>query len=128
MATSSNIPTPGSVVMTTGRVLELGQQLVLDRLELMRWDLTDLVGRAMRGMVLVATGGVLLIGALLMLLAALVALIDRTMALPVAVLLVGLVTGACGSVTLAIATRRAQLVDAFSSSRPRRGDIDGGGT
>ena len=97
-----------SVVDTLHRVFEAGQQLVLDHLELMRLDVTQTASRTLRGVLLMSAGTVLLAGALAMLLAVCVTLLDRVVSLPVAIMLVGAIVAALGAAALLVGLQRTR--------------------
>ncbi len=98
-----------SVVDTLHRVFEAGQHLMLDRLELMRLDLTQSANRTVRGVLLMGAGGLLLAGAFAMLLAMIVTLLDRVMPLPAAIMVVSGIVAALGSAAVLIGMQRTRL-------------------
>jgi len=116
-----------SVVDTVHRVFEAGQHLVLDRLELLCLDVTQTASRTVRGIVLTGAGVALLSGALVMLLAVCVTLLDRVMSLPAAIMLVGGVVAALGAIALMIGMQRTRLDAELSMPHPSIADGHGRG-
>ena len=116
-----------SVVDTLHRVFEAGQHLVLDRVELMRLDLTQAASRTVRGVLLMGAGGLLLAGALAMLLAVIVTLLDRVMSLPAAIMLVGGVVAALGVAAVLIGVRRTRIDAEFIVPRSATAEHRGAG-
>lgn len=108
-AGSRTTPDEGSVVGTLPRVVEAGQHLVLDRLELMQFDMTQAASRALLASLLTAAGFLLLLEALGIGAAAVVTLLGRVMPLPAAIMLVGGVGSGLGAIAVMIGMRRTRL-------------------
>jgi len=116
-----------SVVDTLQRVFDAGQQLLLDRLELMRFDVTETTSRTIRGVFLIAAGIMLLAGAAAMSLAVVVTLLARVMSQPAAIMVVGGVVAALGAVALIIGMQRTHLNAERSMTEDLLGDDRGEG-
>lgn len=99
------------------RVFEAGQQLVLDRFDLMRLDLTRAASWSVRGAILLGTGMLLLSGALAMLAAVAVTSLDRVMSLPAAILLVGGVTATLAVMAVMVGMQRTRVDTEFGMTR-----------
>ncbi len=112
-----------SMVDSLRKVFEAGQHLVLDRLDLMRWDVTAGAGRTVRGGVMVAAGGLLLAGAGFMVLAAIAALLARVMPASAAIMLVAGATALVALAVMTIGVRRTHVEQEFSITRDLAGEV-----
>lgn len=94
------------------RIFEAGQRVVLDRLDLAYFDLSQLAVRTLHGAGLIAVGSVLLTGAWLTLIAGVVVWLQPYMTLAASLIIVAAVNAALGAVAIAIGLRRAQTAAA----------------
>jgi hypothetical protein len=113
-----------SMVDTLRRVFEAGQQVVLDRLDLMRWDASQFTGRAARGAAFLAIAGALLAGACVLVLAAIVVWLQRVVSLPISLLIVAGSVALLGNIALAIGAARTHGEDEFSITADLIGDAE----
>ena len=99
-----------SLVDSLIRVVEAGQRLLLDRLDLARFDLSQLVNRTMRGVAFIAGGAVLLIGACFALLGGAVMWLHQSMYLSLAAscLIVAAVAAGLGGGVMIAGVRRTR--------------------
>jgi hypothetical protein len=102
-----------SLVESVVRVIEAGQRLLLDRLDLARFDLGHLISRTMRGVVFIAAGAVLLTGACFALMGGSVMWLHQGLAFSLAAscLIVAAVAGAVGAGVVGLGIRRTQPAD-----------------
>jgi hypothetical protein len=94
------------------RVIEAGQRLILDRLDLAYFDLSQLAVRTLHGAVLIVLGAMLLSGAWFTLLAGVVVWLHQYLTLPSTLLLVAGVNAVLGAVAIVIGGRRTQTTAA----------------
>ena len=108
MNTASNHKPPG-LADTAFRVVEAGQRVLLDRLDLARLDVVRLLSLGVRTLVMVAVGTVLLSGAWCALLVAIALRIQTgwELTLPLSLTLVALGSAGAGLAAVAISLRRA---------------------
>jgi len=97
-----------SLVESIIRLIEAGHRLVLDRIDLIRYDLGQLASRTLRGAALIAIGVVLVAGAWCALMTGVVLWLSPFLTLPGSVLVVSLFTSAAGAGMVAAGIRRAQ--------------------
>jgi hypothetical protein len=93
------------------RLFEAGQRVVLDRLDLARYDLALLAKQTLSAAALVAVGAVCLTGAWFAVLAAAVVWALNYMTLPAALALAGLASLAAGALLIAAGLRHARPDD-----------------
>jgi len=115
-STQSESGSEPSLVDSVIRVVEAGQRLLLDRLDLARFDLSRLVNRTMRGVAFIAGGAVLLIGACFALLGGAVMWLHQSLYLSLAAscVIVAAVAGGVGGGVIFAGVRR---------TRPETGDL-----
>jgi hypothetical protein len=94
------------------RIFEAGQRVILDRLDLAYFDLSQLAVRTLHGAVLIVIGSVLLTGAWFTLIAGVVMWLQQYMTLTASLILVAGVNAALGAVAVSIGLRRTQLTAA----------------
>ncbi len=87
-----------SVATALTHVIEAGQQVILDRIELVRLDAREMLERALRASVFFAAGTLFVIGGWAAIMAMAVILLDRALPLSASLALVGVVNGAIGAV------------------------------
>lgn len=90
------------------RAFEAGQRVVLDRLDLAYFDLSQLATRTLRGAALIAIGAVLLSGSWFALMGAVVVWLQPYLALPLSILLVAAASAALGVAALATGASRTR--------------------
>jgi len=103
-----------SLVESVVHVVEAGQRLLVDRLDLARFDLGQVVSRTMRGVAFVAAGAVLLTGACFALMGGAVMWLHQGLDLSLAAscLIVGAVAGGFGAGVVVLGVRRTQFAGA----------------
>jgi len=118
--TSSEHATEPSVVDSLVRVIEAGQRLLVDRLDLARFDLGKIVTRSLRGAAFIAGGAVLLTGACFALIGGAIMWLHQSMDLSLAAscLIVAAATAVVGAVIIFTGIRRTQ---------PEREELDTAG-
>ncbi len=89
------------------RVFEAGQRIVLDRVDLARFDLAQLATRTLRGAVLVAVGALLIAGAWFALITGAVLWLHLYLTLPASILIVVGASAALGIAAIAAGINRA---------------------
>jgi len=99
-----------SLVESVVHVVEAGQRLLLDRLDLARFDLGQLVNRTMRGVAFIAAGAVLLTGACFALMGGAVMWLHQGLYLSLAAscVIVAAVAGGLGAGVVVVGVRRTQ--------------------
>ena len=97
-----------SLVDSLIRAFEAGQRVVLDRLDLAYFDLSQLAARTLRGAALIAIGAVLLSGSWFAVMGAVVVWLQPYLDLPLSILLVAGVSAGLGIAALAIGASRAR--------------------
>lgn len=99
-----------SIVDALLRVFESGQRIVVDRVDLARYDLAQIAVGALRGTALIGVGAVLLAGAWFALMAGLVVWLHQVMllSLPVSLALVGGLNAVVGGLAIAAGVERAR--------------------
>lgn len=101
------LPSEPSLVTSLGRIVEAGQRIVVNRIDLARFDILDVVSRTLRGGAMVMIGSVvLLVGWLELSLAAILLGADY-MSLPASAAAVGLLNAAAGAVLVTLGTGTA---------------------
>ena len=98
-----------SLVDSVIRVLEAGQRLVLDRVDLLRFDLSQLAARTLGGAVLIGVGAFLLAGAWFMSMGAVVVWLQQYLSLSASLAAVAAATAGVGAGAIAIGIRRGQI-------------------
>lgn len=97
-----------SLTDTIIRIFEAGQRVILDRLDLAYFDLSQLATRTLRGAALIAVGAVLLAGAWFTLLGGAVVWLQQHLSLPVSLGLVAASSAVLGAAAIAVGLRRAK--------------------
>lgn len=112
---------PPGITDTAVRVIEAGQRVLLDRLDLARFDLTRLVTLGARAAAALAAATVLLSGAWFAVMAAVAVHIqnDTELSLPASLLLVALVSALAGIAAIAIGLRRVSGFQLTAIGDPR---------
>jgi len=108
-------PPEPSLLDTVIRVFEAGQKLILDRLDLAYFDLTQLASRTLRGAVMVLAGALLLAGAWFALLGAVVVWLQQSMSLIASLLVVCGLNVVLGGVAVVVGVRGAQTAAAAAT-------------
>ena len=98
-----------SVVDSIIRVLEAGQRIIIDRIDLARFDLGNGASRALYGAAFAIIGAALLTTGWIALLAALVIWLQDSMSLPASLLVGAGVSAGAGAGAIAHGLRRARL-------------------
>jgi hypothetical protein len=108
-------PEPPGLADTAFRVVEAGQRVLLDRIDLARLDLTRLLTLGVRTAVAVAAGTVLLSGAWCGIMAAMALRLQTGLglSLPASLLIVALLSALAGAATVGAGLRR---ISAFELS------------
>lgn len=101
-------PREPSIVDALLRVFESGQRIVLDRLDLARYDLAQLAVGAVRGTALIAVGAVLVASAWFALMAGLVVWLHQSLSLAASLALVGGINGLLGALAVRAGVERAR--------------------
>jgi hypothetical protein len=102
-------PSEPSLVDSLVRVVETGQRVVLDRVDLLRFDLSQLVSRTLGGAVLIAVGAFLLAGAWFTFMGAMVVWLQQYLSLFASLAAVATATACFGAGAIAIGMRRGQI-------------------
>jgi hypothetical protein len=102
-------PSEPSLVDSVVHVLEAGQRVVLDRVDLLRFDLSQLATRTLGGAVLIAVGAFLLAGAWFILMGAVVVSLQQYLSLSASLAAVAATTAGFGAGAIAIGIRRGQI-------------------
>ena len=97
-----------SLVDSLIRAFDAGQRVVLDRLDLAYFDLSQLAVRTLRGAALIAIGAVLLSGSWFALMGAVVVWLQAYVSLPLSILLVAAGSAALGVAALVTGAGRAR--------------------
>jgi hypothetical protein len=100
------------------RIFEAGQRVILDRLDLAYFDLSQLAVRTLHGAALIVVGAVLLTGAWFTLVAGAVVWLQTYLTLTASLIVVAGVNAALGAVAIWIGLRRAQ-----NTAAARLGDM-----
>jgi len=115
MAEHPSAPEP-SLTESVVRVVEAGHRLVLDRIDLARFDLAQLAARILRGTALIAAGTFLLAGSWFAVMGGAVVWLDPYLPLAASLFIVGLGTAALGAGAVAVGVLRARSAD--TDARP----------
>ena len=102
-------PSEPPLVDSVVRALEAGQRLVLDRVDLLRFDLRQLASRALSGALLVAVGAFLLAGAWVTWMGAVVVWLQQYLSLGASLAAVAAATAGFGAGAIAIGIRRGRI-------------------
>ena len=113
--TSRHDPTLTDSLM---RVIEAGQRLILDRLDLAYFDLSQLAVRTLHGAVLIVFGAILLAGAWFTVLAGAVIWLHQYFTLASSLLLVAAINAVIGAIAIVIGGKRTQ-----STAAAKLGDM-----
>ena len=116
-------PEPPGLADTAFRVVEAGQRVLLDRIDLARLDLARLLTLGVRTAVAVAAGTVLLSGAWCGIMAAMALLLQTGLglSLPASLLIVALLSAFAGAATVGAGLRRISAFELSSiGSVPER--------
>jgi hypothetical protein len=97
-----------SVVTALGRAIDAGQRIVVNRIDLARLDMLDVVSRVTRGGMLVVFGGVLLGVGWLAFTSAAILYGQNYLTLPGSAALVGAINAALGGIILAVGIQRVR--------------------
>ena len=97
-----------SIVDSLIRAFEAGQRVILDRLDLAYFDLSQLAARTLRGAALIAIGAVLLSGSWFAVMGAVVVSLQAYLSLPLSILVVAVVSAGLGVTALAVGASRAR--------------------
>lgn len=97
-----------SVVSALGRAIDAGQRIVVDRIDLARLDILDVVGRTVRGGTMIALGAVLLAVGWLAFSGAAILYGQTYVSLPASAAIVGAINAGLGTLILAIGIQRAR--------------------
>lgn len=98
-------PSEPSVGDALIHLFESGQRLVLDRIDLARFDLRELAGRTVRDAALAVTGGVLLAGAWFLAMASAVVWLRQYLPLALSLAMVAGASAVLGAGAIALALR-----------------------
>ena len=112
---SASAASEPSLIDALIHVFEVGQRLVLDRIDLTRFDLNQVTERVLRGVVLIVTGSVLLAGACFTALGGVVVWLQQYVSLVVSLAVVTGVSAGIGAGAIAIGIRRARGAGAASN-------------
>jgi len=115
MYDAQTTPPERSLLDTVIRVFEAGQRVVLDRLDLAYFDLTQLANRTLRGAVLVLVGALLLAGAWFALLGAAAVWLQQYMSLVASLLVVCGMNVVLGGAAIVVGVRRTQTAAAAAT-------------
>lgn len=113
-------PSEPSLVDSVVRVVEAGQHLVLDRVDLLRFDLSELARRTLGGTALIGVGAFLLAGAWCTFMGAVVVWLQQYLPLSASLAAVAAATAGLGTGTIAIGIRRGQIGQAGDLGRSGR--------
>jgi len=115
------------------RIFEAGHRVVLDRLDLAYFDLSQLATRTLHGAALIAVGAILLTGAWFTLLGGAVVWLQQHLSLPASLALVAASNAVLGATAIAVNVRRvhssaaAKLGDMIESVREGPAGVPAGG-
>lgn len=109
-------PPEPSLVDSVVRVFEAGQSVVIDRVDLLRFDLRDLASRTLGGAALIAVGAFLLAGAWATLMAAVVVWLQQYLSPFASLAAVAAATAGLGAGAIAVGVRRGQVGKAHIAS------------
>jgi hypothetical protein len=102
MAEPNAAPAEPSLVTSIIHVVEAGHRVVLDRLDLVRYDLAETGTRTLRGAALIGVGAVLLAGSWFALMAGAVIWLQTFMSLAISTAIVGGASALVGAIALAL--------------------------
>jgi hypothetical protein len=112
-----------SVVSAFGRAVEAGQRLLVNRMDLIRLDILDLIARTQRGAVLIIFGAVVTMAGWLAISVAAVLVMERSLPLPLSAALAGVGNAVLGAALVAAGIQRTRGAgrehDSASNGRPR---------
>jgi hypothetical protein len=114
---SSPAPSEPSVGDALIHLFESGQRLVLDRIDLARFDLRELAGRTVRGAALAVIGGVLLAGGWFMAMASAVVWLRQYLPLAASLAIVAVVSAVLGATAIAVALRPSPETNSAHAGR-----------
>ena len=117
-------PSEPSLVDSVVHVLEAGQRVVLDRVDLLRFDLSQLATRTLGGAVLIAVGAFLLTGAWFTLVGAVVVWLHQYLSLSASLAVVAATTAGFGAGAIAMGIRRGQIGKASELGKSVRAASD----
>jgi hypothetical protein len=106
--TSTVLPPEPSISDALARLIEAGQRVVSDRLDLIRLDLAHAALIGLRGVALIAAGAVLLGGAWIALLNGVALWLGNYTSLPIAFLSVTAVSAVSGTLAVAMGMRKVR--------------------
>jgi len=116
---SASAPSEPSLGDAVIHVFEAGQRIVLDRIDLARFDLSHLVGRTVRSAALALAGTLLLTGAWFTALGSAVIWLQPYLSLGAGLLAAALLSAAVGASAIAIGIRYARPPEEFGRAAPR---------
>lgn len=108
MYEANSTPSEPSLLDSMIRIFEAGQRVILDRLDLAYFDLTQFASRTLRGAALIVVGAVVLAGAWFVLIGGVVVWMQQYLSLPVSLALVAGASVLVGAACIVIGTKRAQ--------------------
>jgi len=111
-----------SLIESVIAVVDSGQRLLVDRLELMRWELHDSANRTARGVLLMAVGAALLGLAYVTLLIGAVFWLRQYLPLPASLALAAALTATLGGVAIGLGLRPRRSGDRAAPTAPP-GDV-----
>lgn len=97
-----------TIVTALGRAIDAGQRIIVNRIDLARLDVVDMLNRVMRGGMLIMIGGVLLAVGWLAFSAAAIIFGERYVSLPASAAVVGALNAAIGVGALFVGIQRAR--------------------
>ena len=103
------------------RVLEVGQSVLLDRIDLARFDVGQAARRLLSGVALLAIGAMLLTGGWFMLMGGAVSWLQPRLSLPVSLVLAAALTAGLGAGALAVGIRRMREEESAGTATPQGG-------
>lgn len=95
-----------SLVGSLGRVIEAGQRIVVNRIDLVRVDVLDIIARTVRGSAMVVIGGVILLVGWVALSCAAILVGEMFVSLPASAAIVGLANAALGAAFVTLGVER----------------------
>jgi hypothetical protein len=112
-----------SLIDAVLRVIEAGQKLVLDRVDLARLDVARLASYALRGAVLVAVGAVLIAGAWFATLGFIVLALESYLSPTTSLLVIAVATFVAGAASISTGIRRARSWALGSTEAASEGEL-----
>jgi hypothetical protein len=127
---SASAPSEPSLGDAVIHVFEAGQRIILDRIDLARFDLSRLAGRTLRSAALALAGTVLLAGAWFTALGGAVVWLQPYLSLSGSLLAAALLSAGVGASAIVLGIRYAHPPEEFGRVAPRAtvGEADTGGS